>query len=43
VVEKVEEFGYPRAFIMESLENYEMNDSATCYFLLVKERLNSLT
>jgi hypothetical protein len=37
-VEKVETYGYPRPFILDSLENFEMNDAATCYFLLDKER-----
>ena len=38
-VEKVEEFGYPREFILQSLEQYDMNDSTTCYFLLEKDKL----
>jgi hypothetical protein len=38
VVERVEVFGYPRQFIVESLENYEMNDAATNYFLMDKEK-----
>ena len=38
VVERVEEFGYPREFILTSLENYEMNDASTSYYLLEKEK-----
>jgi len=34
VVKKVGEFGYPKLFIRESLLKYDMNDAATCYFLL---------
>ena len=38
VVEKVEHFGFPRKFIIESIENYDMNDAATNYYLLDKEK-----
>lgn len=40
IVERVELFGYPRQFIINSIENYEMNDAGTCYFLLDKDRQN---
>jgi hypothetical protein len=39
VVKKVQEFGYPKIFIVESLEKYEMNDASTSYFLLEKDKL----
>ena len=38
IVYKVEEFGYPKQFIVESLEKYDMNDAATSYFLLAREK-----
>jgi len=38
VVERVEVFGYPRQFIIESIEKYDMNDAATNYYLLDKEK-----
>jgi len=38
VVERVEAFGYPRQFIIKSLEHFDMNDAATNYFLLDKEK-----
>ena len=38
-VEKVEEFGYPHEFIVSSLEQFDMNDATTCYFLLEKDRM----
>jgi hypothetical protein len=37
VVDKVEQFGYPKSFIIRSVEQFEMNDAATCYYLLEKE------
>jgi hypothetical protein len=40
VINKVQIFGYPRNFIVESLEKYEMNDASTSYFLLEKDKLN---
>ena len=43
VVEKVEAFGYPRHFIVESVEKFEMNDAVTCYFLMDKERQKTMT
>jgi len=39
-VEQVEEFGYPREFILHSLEHFDLNDAATCYFLLEKDRIS---
>ncbi|CDW72434.1 protein kinase domain containing protein [Stylonychia lemnae] len=38
VVERVEVFGYPRQFIIDSIEKYDMNDAATNYYLLDKEK-----
>jgi hypothetical protein len=32
-VERVERYGYPKKFIMDSLENFGMNDASTNYFL----------
>lgn len=40
-VERVEDFGYPRQFIIHSLEHKEMNDAATSYYLLFQERYNN--
>lgn len=42
VVERVENYGYPRNFIVNSIENNEMNDAGTCYYLLDKEKGSGL-
>jgi len=39
VVEKVEEFGYPREFVVNSIEQMEMNDAVCNYFLMEKDKI----
>ena len=39
VVEQVEDFGYPREFVLKTLEEKELNDATTCYFLIDKDRI----
>jgi hypothetical protein len=39
-VEQLElNIGYPRGFIIESVEGHGMNDASTCYYLLDKDRM----
>ena len=38
IVDQVEEFGYPRHFVESSIENLEMNDATTGYYLLEKSK-----
>jgi hypothetical protein len=39
VVDRIESrIGYPRALIVQSVEQLEMNDAATCYYLLDKAK-----
>ena len=43
LVERIEQtIGYPRNFITESVEGHEMNDAATCYHLLDKDRMQMI-
>ena len=42
-MERIEHtIGYPRNFIIESVEGHEMNDAATCYYLLDKDRMQQI-
>ena len=36
VIDKVELYGYPYEFIVKSLEQFDMNDATTGYYLLDK-------
>ena len=38
LIERIEEFGYPRSFIEESIENNEMNNATTGYYLLERAK-----
>jgi len=39
LVRKVMELGYPREFVVSSVEGNEMNDAATVYSLLEKAKM----
>lgn len=38
VVEKVTHFGYPKQYVVSSLQHFELNDATANYFLLEKEK-----
>ena len=38
MVERVEAYGYPRSYIIKSLEKFDLNDATTNYYLLDKEK-----
>ena len=39
IVSRVSEYGYPKNFVRNTLENKDMNDSGTIYYLLKKPSL----
>ena len=43
VVSRVNEFGYPKKFIEESVRHLEMNDASACYFLMEKDKFQQNT
>ena len=40
IVKRVEEYGYPGKFIVQSIKEFEMNDASTCYYLTEKEKFS---